>query len=313
MNSSEAYTPLMRMVYGPTGRHRLYLGANHLLDVHEEFFVERYRRFDLGDIQALICQRTNTREIITLLHLLAMIAVALLWSALFTYRVLLTLQVYLAGLFLMLLASAIVNQLRGPTCLCVLQTATGLHRLYAINRFRVADRVLARLQPLIESVQGRLDPATLSAAVLTQPASGTAAAVPPPVPVTRTVRHCSGRAHVALAVLLGVDLFAGLADLYRPMNEPLETAYGLLMLLSMFGVLLAALITQTGSDLPGTVKTLTWITVGFILLALATSGLAPVLWKQVDAAEVKYWGNIYSVCGETFLCLGFWRGLRGWR
>jgi len=214
------------------------------------------------------------------------------------------------SLFGVLCLSAIANHLRGPSCACRLQTAVGAEQLYAVNRLRTAARVLARIRPLIESAQGPFNPDELpeSPAVLASPV-----AQPPPVPMVRMPKHCRGRAHWALTGLLALDLLACLADLYKPMTGAVETAYGFLMLFGMFGVLIAALVTQAHSDLPNRLKRLTYVTAGFILFALIAFSVIPMIWNHVQQDELRFWGNIYSVLGETVLCLAFWRGLRGWR
>jgi len=310
MKTPREYTPLTRRAYGPAGRYRLYLGTDHLLHVHEEYLAERYQRFYFCDIQAISFQRTSAREVITLLHLLALIGLALLLAVMLSYQAPRAPVIFFGSLFAALLTSVIVNYVRGQSCACLLQTAVGTEQLYAVNRFRTAERVVARTRPLIEAVQGQFNPDDLPQL---PPVLAPTAEQPPPVPVVRTPKHCTGRAHWALAALLAVDLLASLVDLYKPMSGTLETAYGLLMLFGMLGVLTAALTTQTGSDLPGRVKLLTWTSLGFILFALTASTLIPMFWGDVYQHEVKYWGDIYSVLGEIVLCLGFWRGLRGWR
>jgi len=306
MKTPREYHPLTRRAYGPAGRYRLYLGNDHLLHVHEEYFAERYRRFYFSDIQAIVCQRTGTREIITLLHLMVLIGVALLLAAMTVYAAPFPLVIFFWSLFGVLCLSAIVNHLRGPTCACFLQTAIGTERLYAVNRCRTAHRVLAQLQPLIEAAQGAFQPADLSTA------SDAVAAPPPPppVPTVRQRKHCRGIAHWVLTGLLALDLAASLTDLYQPMAGLLETLYSLLMLFGMLGALTAALITQAHSDLPVGAKRLTWVSLGFIVFALLASSLIPMIWPNIHENELKYWGNVYSVLGETILCLGFWRSLR---
>jgi hypothetical protein len=310
MTTPREYTPLTSRAYGPAGRYRLYLAADHLLHVHEEYLAERYQRFYFADIQAISFQRTQTREVITLVHLLVMIALALVLGAMLMYKAPLPPTVFFAGLLGALLLSVILNHLRGQSCVCTLQTAVGTEQLYAVNRFRSAQRVLARIQPLIEAAQGQFNPAELPEL---PPVLAPPVAQPPPVPLVRTPKHCAGRAHWALAALLAVDLFASLAELYQQMTGALETVYSLLMLFGLLGALIAALVTQAHSDLPGRVKLLTWASLGFVVFALTASSIIPMVWGNVYEADVKYWGCIYSVLGETVLCLRFWRGLRGWR
>jgi hypothetical protein len=308
MKTPREYTPLTRRAYGPAGRYRLYLGADHLLHVHEEYLAERYQRFYFSDIQAISLQRTATREIITLLHLVVMIGLALVLAAMLVFQAPLAITIFVASALGVLLLSILVNYLRGQSCACTLQTAVGAEQLYAVNRFRTAQRVLARIQPLIEAAQGQFNPNDLP---VLPPVLTPSAAQPPPVPLARTPKHCTGRAHWALATLLAVDLVASLVDLYKPMSGLPEAAYSLVMLFGISAVLLAALVTQAQSDLPARVKLLTWSSLAFVVFALTISSIIPMIWGNTREGEVKFWGDIYSVLGEIVLCLGFWRGLRG--
>src|SRR2546430_6947924 len=58
-----------------------------------------------------------------------------------------------AGFFGVLLIS---NVALGPTCACHIRTAVQTERLSAVTRIRTARRLLRRIRPLIEGVQGSL-------------------------------------------------------------------------------------------------------------------------------------------------------------
>jgi hypothetical protein len=81
------------------------------------------------------------------------------------------------------IAVVIVDLVRGPRCLCVLQTAASRHWL-PISRIRVARKFLASVGPEIELIQGPLSPERALEIELTE-APGTSV-VPPQVPVSQT-------------------------------------------------------------------------------------------------------------------------------
>jgi hypothetical protein len=135
---------------------RLYLAADHLLQVSSNGFVETYRRFYLRDIQAIrlrVSWRGRVWNAVWgfLLFLLAVIALqagppaAPIWWA-------------MAGVFLLPLISHVA---RGPTCDCQIQTAVQTCALPSLNRLRRAGKIIAQLRPLIEAAQGTLPPGEL--------------------------------------------------------------------------------------------------------------------------------------------------------
>jgi hypothetical protein len=130
---------------------RLYLGADHLLQVSSSGFTESYRRFYFRDIQAIVLRKSALGKVwnavwASVFGLLAAIAsgiggpAAIAWWA-------------VAGIFLLVLA---LNIGRGPTCVCQLRTAVQTRTLLSLNRLRNATRVIAQLRPLIEAAQGAL-------------------------------------------------------------------------------------------------------------------------------------------------------------
>ena len=58
-----------------------------------------------------------------------------------------------AGFFALLLIS---NVILGPTCVCYIRTAVQTERLGSVTRIPAARRLLKRIRPLIEGVQGSL-------------------------------------------------------------------------------------------------------------------------------------------------------------
>ena len=99
--------------------HRLWLGPDHLLAVRSVGFSEEYKRFYFSDIQALIVQKTDRREILNVICALAAILFGLLTLAI-SNPVWHGFWIILTALAVFLL---LVNWLRGPTCVCHVRTA----------------------------------------------------------------------------------------------------------------------------------------------------------------------------------------------
>jgi hypothetical protein len=132
---------------------RLYLASDHLLLVSLTLWSESYRRFYFRDIQTItLCKSVRGK----------------LWNLFWSILVWVCLAVGLnlprpgsvicltiGGMFLLFL---VLNTVRGPTCVCRIQTAVQTRALGSLNRLRAAGKVLARLRPLIEAAQGPLAP-----------------------------------------------------------------------------------------------------------------------------------------------------------
>ncbi len=139
---------------------RLYLGPDHLLQVASSGYQERYKRFHFADIQAIVLQRSGTFPVLNWVFG-SFIALCLgLWllEAMERFASEPAVQVAL-GLLTACAAGALAfNLLLGPTCVCYLRTAVQMERLAAIKRRRTAERILDRLRPMIEAIQGPLPP-----------------------------------------------------------------------------------------------------------------------------------------------------------
>ena len=157
---------------GWSGFARIWIAEEHLLEVNSLLVSERYRRFFLRDISALVIRRTKVGLAWNIVHGVlglggALLAGGLWWgSATADQGVQEVLQVLavmtspLAALFLVLFS---INLLLGPTCRCHLQTTTaGWHALTAPTRLGPARRFLARLAPLIEAAQAAPAPPPLA-------------------------------------------------------------------------------------------------------------------------------------------------------
>ena len=140
------------------GRSQLWLAEDHLLEVTGMLLAERYRRFPLADIRALVVESTRTQTIALSIFgvvsgLGAVAAAVLTWNALrspdFSRAIEVGLSWAFAALFGILtfiaLLGLVISLARGATCRCLVQTAP--------TRHRGATRLLAALAAEITSAQ----------------------------------------------------------------------------------------------------------------------------------------------------------------
>lgn len=143
---------------GSYGLRRLYLGADHLLQVEAVFCVENYQRFAYADIQSLLLRQTSRGLVLSIiLGVLAAGFGALAWASSSSEGRIACLVT--AGFFVLLLG---YNLVRGTTCRCELQTAIGPQPLPTLNRLRVARKAFALLTERVEAIQGVLPPGEAS-------------------------------------------------------------------------------------------------------------------------------------------------------
>ena len=156
-------TPKQRRIGGYT---QAWLGSDHLLILDLGSYAERYQRFALADIQAIVIVPGRN-----LLHWqVVAVALSLGW-----FLLTLGTESELGQVFYAISGAgagilAIRDLVRGQRCTCMIQTAVSHHRLLSASRLRVARKFLAAVTPAIESAQG-----TLATTGLNQP---------PPLPLT---------------------------------------------------------------------------------------------------------------------------------
>jgi hypothetical protein len=131
----------------------LYVAPDHLLQVISTGYSETYRRFYFRDIRAITVRKSAAGKItngilggLTLLFLI--IGLQAGGGALIGWSV--------PGAFFSLLLA--INFLRGPTCVCQIQTAVQTRKLGSLKRLRRARKFLDQLRPQIEAAQGALSP-----------------------------------------------------------------------------------------------------------------------------------------------------------
>jgi hypothetical protein len=276
----------------PLSRCSLYLGDDHILAVDNNGFSEDYKRFYFSDIQAIITRKTR-RGATWSIVLALMIACSFVGALFLEVESVRILSWILAGTFL---AFLLVNIFRGPTCVCHIMTAVQKDQLPSLNRLRVARKVIETLRPAIESVQGTLSPEE----VYVDPEEGTLHAPRPTRPLRQPhaggheIRHDDGTLHMMTFALILLDGFLTGIELLHHSAVIIGVSFGLTLLYSI--CIIIALVKQHESDIPGTVRKITWASMSFVCVSYLLSYVLMVTTLMTSRLEkmVTQW-DMYRV------------------
>jgi hypothetical protein len=225
---------------------------------------ERYRRFYLRDIEAIIIRRTPRRALFNIVWLFLALASAM--PIIYDWQSAATLVTcgIVAGFWLIL---ALANTLRGPTCDARIRTAVQIEPLPSLSRIAAVDKMLARVRPLIEQMQGAITPEMLLGADWSAAPSGmtstASSAASHPAPGEAVPRG----AHTALFSVLVISGVVSLAEGSTP--SALSTGLDVLLSFVALIALFIALRRQSGSRLGRGVQRVTWAVVGLFIAGIA--------------------------------------------
>lgn len=272
--------------------HRLYLGPDHLLLVTSTGYSETYRRFYFRDIQAIVLQKTAAWAVWngvlgSLSALCALLVTVYLIGRAPEMMVPLVLGLVLAPFSVVPL---VWNLLLGPTCVCLLGTAVQTTKMPTLGRLRTARRVVARIKPLIEAVQGPLPPDALRELEARKPAPPAVAAPPVIAAAGLPPRAYNGRVHAWLCWLLLADLPATVLDYFF---ETAGRALGLTVFAATGVAAVIALVRQRQASLPRALKRMPWIVLGLFGGSLAVGNVYGVVLlmqgRMADAQDLRVW------------------------
>ena len=242
----------------------LYLGDDHVLAVDSTGFSEDYKRFYFSDIQAIITRKTRRGAFWSII--LALMIASSSMGALFlegeSFRILFWI---LSGTFLVFL---LINVFRGPTCICHMTTAVQQDQLPSLNRLRVARKVIEMVRPAIERVQGKLSPEKANIAQ-SEGILHPTRSLRRPRARGHEIRHDDGTMHmVAFALILLDGILTGINLLH---HTAIMATVSSLLSAGYCICIVIALVKQHDSDLPGSLRRITWASLGFVCISYLLS------------------------------------------
>ena len=125
-------------------RYPLWMGKDHLLHIATGVFVEEYKRFYFRDIQSLMVQQSKSWILVNII--LAVLVAGLIFLAMAFGELM---QLISGILALIMVAILVVNFIRGPGCVCYIQTAVQKQKLRSISRIKKAQQIMDSLKPII--------------------------------------------------------------------------------------------------------------------------------------------------------------------
>lgn len=259
-----AYTD--RSFLASTGkRQELWLGSDHLVELHILRYSERSRRYYLRDIRAITVDETDTRRLYTLLWLAFAVlftgAAALLFTIGGTNSVALGAGAAAAGGVALMVIGLLRNLVNGPTCRCQLHTAVQSADLFSLPRLRKAERFLAEIVPAIEAAQGAVDVESFA----TLPEARTIPAAPFALGAAKQIRHESGGMHLAFFAFLIFDAIVGsLVSLFEA-EDGGAGLFTIFLILVYVTLNILVFMRQANSDLSNSIKNLSWAAFALLL------------------------------------------------
>ena len=224
-------------------RSNAWLADDHILVTKTMFWVERYNRFYLSDIQAVAICKTQVGLV---WNILLGLGAGLLAAAGLLDGFGLAILVWLA-IFTVPLA---INIAMGPTCICCVYTAVNIHKLSCFNRISKAMVFLRTVKPLVTQVQGQVsDDEILERAPLIPPLQRTAPGAQSPDRIV----HYRGRVH---SILLALVLLGGIVS-GAQMAAQSDILNWILAMLVMG---------QFGTDIPSGLRLVAWVAFGHALV-----------------------------------------------
>jgi len=295
------------------GRYSLWQATDHLLLIFSRFGIEDYKRFYFSDIQAIITRKTvvGKAQNIILGGLILLCGLPAIffddgWSIFFSAG---------ASFVLILL---LINLLRGPTCETRLMTAVQNEKLPSLRRLKKTFKIMDRLRLPIRQAQGTLTTEDLNQ-IPPQPGTrrasqGTRQAVASPA-----AAHDNGRVHLMVFALLSFDGVLVTFEFF--ISHVVLTILSSVASLGLGILVIIALVRQHNSDLPGSLRTLTWTALGYagvtfvmgyivgMMFAYKNPSMAYNQWEIVKAvaglspwdSPLKLGCNILVLGGAVFL------------
>ncbi len=238
-------------------RTSLWQGPDHLLVLERTGYSENCRRLYYADIQALVIQVNRHRFFWGLVLAVPLLLIMAWWlstegEALWPARI-------LTGCFFLIW---LVNILRGPTCTCRIQTRTSEQALASLSRMRAADKMLRRIQPLIEAAQGVL---TREELLARRPAESVAKPFGQvSLPVAEDPVRAQAVFHWLCAGFLLLDVLFGAVMALTPSFVKVVLADGMLVVVFLLS-LMAVSFQNRGWMLAG-LKTWAWTVFVFLMI-----------------------------------------------
>ena len=129
-------------------RYTLWMGQDHLLHIATGIFTEEYKRFYFRDIQSLIVHKSKSWLVWNFVLLSLALVSALIAVAIDG------IERFAPGIIAILLVTIVlISFIRGPGCVCYIQTAVQKQKLRSISRINKAQKIMDSLKPIIHRYQ----------------------------------------------------------------------------------------------------------------------------------------------------------------
>lgn len=257
---TDQYKRLPR-VRKPLISQKLWQGPDHILCVSYGAFRETNKRFYYRDIQAITIDATDTGKYfnVTLIFVLALFGILLFFPNLVTDTGVAIFFGFLMGMvFVPSIVLLIANLAYGQKCTCSIHTAVQTETLHSLSRTRTANKFTHIVVPLIEQTQGAITSESIGANTdtLHHFKASQHADLAMHMEPEAEVHHEKGMYHLVAFLIL---LYGSLSSVYDAnyFNQ-WKPALDALVLLTFFILVIMAIVRQVHSDIPSSLRVITW-------------------------------------------------------
>ena len=297
------------------GKHTLWQGQDHLLQIFCRMGVEEYKRFYFSDVQAIVTHKTDVGKVQN--AILGCFILFLAWPA-FVFEGEWSISfAAAAGVLLILL---FINLTRGSTCETRLMTAVQTEKIHSLSRLKNAVKVMDRIKPYIQNIQGVITPEGMARGPARSIDNKTNVARSQPKNHSKTIlKHEKGRMHMILFGLLLLQGLQAAGGFFS--NHVILTLLGSVTSICMGIFVIIALVKQHNSDMPVSLRSITWVSLGYVgigfiagyavsfTFAFKNPNIAYNQWELLKSiSTLSPWEsplilgfNIFTVCGALFL------------
>jgi VIT1/CCC1 family predicted Fe2+/Mn2+ transporter len=270
------------------GKYTLWQGSDHLLQIYSRVGVEEYKRFYFNDIQAVMIRKTAVGTIqnivmgfLVLIFTLPAIFFDGGWSLFYVAVAAAMLLLLVAGLF------------KGPTCKTELMTAVQTEKLHTLHRLKTTSKVMDRLRVHIHQAQGTLNREALRK-MPAQPQKSQSTHRQGLSPSSKNPSHHNekGGAHLGLFVLLLLDgALVSMGFFFTHVALTIIVSITILCM-GIFGIV--ALVKQQNSNLGGSLRAITWASLGFICINFVAGYIVSIVFATKNPGIVYNQWEIFK-------------------
>lgn len=284
MAKDKKYKRLPGRMFSVYDEQSVWEADDHILLVRDRGYTEFYKRFYYRDIRAFLIKKSSEYAGWMLLFLgfaALFLVIGILSWLLNGFAE--TLPVVI--IFVICCLAALINHLRGPSCIFYINTPVQTERIACLKRRAQVRKFLARVRPHLEAAQGAIDeanwetareglyPRTLAVEATAPRFASPSESRPIPTALMKPeIRRFTEKHYRYFMISFGCLVFIGLFGFFITFNHNLLLAgLGSMLLTLAFGLIIGNLVAYRLGGAPPEMKAPVWASFSLVIFSVAIS------------------------------------------